>query len=113
MIKNRNILNESESFVLTLYKDLNANQRRINVKKIIALGDLMKQDYKEVLIEIDERLDLNDFNNLLIEKGETKIKLIMKQKNKKFTFDLENPRKFDLKLFNKVKSKEYVKKIIV
>ena len=42
----------------------------------------MKQDYKEVLIEIDERLDLNDFNNLLIEKGETKIKLIMKQKNK-------------------------------
>ena len=113
LIKNRNILNESESFILTLYKDLNANQRRINVKKIIALGDLMKQDYKEVLIEIDERLDLNDFNNLLIEKGETKIKLIMKQKNKKFTFDLENPRKFDLKLFNKVKSKEYVKKIIV
>ena len=113
LIKNRNILNESESFILTFYKDLNANQRRINVKKIIALGDLMKQDYKEVLIEIDERLDLNDFNNLLIEKGETKIKLIMKQKNKKFTFDLENPRKFDLKLFNKVKSKEYVKKIIV
>ena len=113
LIKNRNILNEGESFILTFYKDLNANQRRINVKKIIALGDLMKQDYKEVLIEIDERLDLNDFNNLLIEKGETKIKLIMKQKNKKFTFDLENPRKFDLKLFNKVKSKEYVKKIIV
>ena len=30
------------------------------------------------LIEIDEKLDLKEFNNLLYEKGETKIKLIMK-----------------------------------
>jgi len=113
LVKNREILNEGESFVLTLYKDSNVSQKRINVKKIISVSELMTRDYKEVLIEIDEKLDLKEFNNLLNEKGETKIKLIMKQNNKKFTFNLENPRKFDLKLFNKVKSKEYVKKITV
>ena len=31
--------------------------------------------------------------------------------SKKFTIKLENPRKFDLKLFNEVKNREYVKKI--
>jgi len=44
-------------------------------------------------------------------KGETEIQLIVRQKDTKFTVKLENPRKFDLKLFNEVKNREYVKKI--
>ena len=35
----------------------------------------------------------------------------IRQKDTKFTIKLENPRKFDLKLFNEVKNREYVKKI--
>ena len=37
--------------------------------------------------------------------------LIIRQKDTKFTVKLEKPRKFDLKLLNEVKNREYVKKI--
>ena len=68
--------------------------------------------YKKVLIEIDENSDFEEFKKLLDKKGETEINLILNQKDKKYKFKLENLRKFDLKLFNEVKSKEYVKKIV-
>ena len=64
------------------------------------------------MIEIDENSDLEEFKKLLDKKGETEINLILNQKDKKYKFKLENLRKFDLKLFNEVKSKEYVKKIV-
>ncbi len=72
---------------------------------------MINYNYKRVSIEVDEKLNFNEFKNLLDEKGETEIKIILRQKNKKITFILEKPRKFDLKLFNKVKNNEFVKKI--
>ena len=111
LIKNREILKEGESYVITLLKDVNIDQKRVNVKKIVLLDDLINSSYKKVSIEIDERLDLNELKKLLEKKGETEIELILRQKDTKFTIKLENPRKFDLKLFNDVKNREYVKKI--
>ena len=111
LTKNREILKEGESFVLTLFKELDKDQKRINVKKIVSLNELVNQEYKKVSIEIDEVSNLENFSQLIKEKGKTEIELIFKRTNNKFIFKLENPRKFDLKLFNIVKSKEYVKKI--
>ena len=111
LTKNREILKEGESFILTLFKDVNTNQRRINVKKIISINELVNYNYKNVSIEVDEKLDFKEFKKLLNEKGDTEIKLILNQRDKKIIFKLENPRKFDLKLFNKVKNNEFVKKI--
>ena len=73
---------------------------------------MINYKYKKVLIEIDENSDFEEFKKLLDKKGETEINLILNQKDKKYKFKLENLRKFDLKLFNEVKSKEYVKKIV-
>ena len=111
LIKNREILKEGESFVMTLFKDVSNDQKRVNVRKIVLLDNLINNNYKKVSIEIDEKLDLNELKKLLQEKGETEIQLIVRQKYTKFTIKLENPRKFDLKLFNEVKHREYVKKI--
>ena len=111
LIKNREILKEGESFVMTLFKDVSNDQKRVNVRKIVLLDNLINNNYKKVSIEIDEKLDLNELKKLLQEKGETEIQLILRQKDTKFTIKLENPRKFDLKLFNEVKNREYVKKI--
>ena len=111
LIKNREFLKEGESFIITLFKDTNNDQRRLNVKKIVGLDSLINNTYKKVSIEIDEKLDFNELKKLLNEKGKTEIQIIIKQKNFKSTFKLENPRKFDLKLFNEVKNREYVKKI--
>ena len=111
LIKNREILKEGESFIMTLYKDLSGDQQRINVRKIVLLDNLINNSYKKVSIEIDEKLDLKELKKLLDQKGETEVQLIVRQKDTKFTIKLENPRKFDLKLFNEVKNREYVKKI--
>ena len=111
LIKNREILKEGESFVITLFKDVSGDQKRINVKKIVLLDSLINNNYKKVSIEINDKLDFQELKKLLSQRGETEIQLIIKQKDTKFTVKLENPRKFDLKLFNEVKNREYVKKI--
>ena len=111
LIKNRDILKEGESFVITLFKDLSGDQKRINVKKIVSLDSLINSSYKKVFIEIDDKLDFQELKQLLEKKGQTEVQLIIRQKDTKFTVKLENPRNFDLKLFNEVKNREYVKKI--
>ena len=69
LIKNRDILKEGESFVITLYKEINKDQKRINVKKIVSLTTLINHNYKNVSIEIEENTDLNDFKELIKEKA--------------------------------------------
>ena len=96
---------------MTLFKDVNGDQKRVNVKKIISLDNLISNSYKKVSIEIDEKLDLQELKQLLDKRGETEIQLIIRQKDTKFTVKLENPRKFDLKLLNEVKNRDYVKKV--
>ena len=35
LVKNREILKEGESFVMTLFKDVSNDQKRVNVRKIV------------------------------------------------------------------------------
>ena len=114
MISNREKLNEAESFVLTLQKDTinrDTNQVRVNVKKILRLSEMVNKEYNKVSIEIDGISDIKELKGFLSQKGNTEIEIIIKDKDKKFTFNLENHRKFDLNILRNVKSKQYVKKI--
>ena len=111
LIQNREILKEGESFVITLFKETKTEQKRVNVKKIISLDNLLNSNYKKVSIEINDNSNFNELKKLLEKKGETEIKIVLKENDNKFTFKLENLRKFDLKLFNEVKNRQYVKKI--
>ena len=114
LVKNRDKLIESNSFVLTLHKDRPVgenSQRRINVRKILDLGDMVNKPYENVSIELDSSYDLNDLKTSLREEGETEINIIINEKNKKFEFKLEKPRKFNLAIFNDIKNRQYVKKI--
>ena len=43
LIQNREILKEGESFVITLFKEVSGDQRRVNVKKIVSLDLKPKQ----------------------------------------------------------------------
>ena len=114
LIQNRDKLKESNSFILTLQKDklIAENiQRRINIRKILNLSEMINKPYEKVFIELNNDYDLQELKNTLKEEGETEIQLIIKDKNKKLSFKLEKPRKFDLSIFNNVKNKQYVKKI--
>ena len=114
LIKNRDKLIESNSFILTLQKDRaigESMEQRVNIRKIVDLSEMVSKPYEKVSIEIFGNYNLSELKNTLKEEGKTQINIIIKDNNKSFAFKLEKPRKFDLGIFNDVNNKEYVKKI--
>ncbi len=116
LIKNRDKLKESESFVLSLQKDKVTDdniRKRINVKKITSLDELINEPYSNVTIELAENFKINEIKEILSTSGKTAVKLIINNKNEKASYSLENNRKFDLEHLKALKSKDYVIKITV
>ena len=116
LIKNRDKLKESESFVITLQKDkISGDQikKRINVRKIERLDEVINKPYSKVTIELKENFNLNEIKDILSKNGETKVKLIIKNKNRIAHYSLQNARKFDLNHLKALKAKDYVEKITV
>ena len=116
LVNNREKLKESESFILTLQKDkatADDTKRRVNLKKLVSLEDLISQPYSKVTIELKDDFNISEIKEILSKSGKTKINLIVKNKNKKAYYSLESDRKFDLKDLKALKAKEYVAKISV
>ena len=116
LINNRDKIKESESFILTLLKDRlisDTSQRRVNIRKILNLDDMINKPYSKVTIELKENYNIEEIKNLLSSEGQTQISLIINKKNKKIHYNLQNTRKFDFNQLKMIKSKEYVKKITV
>ena len=114
LTKNRDKLKESSSFILTLHKDLSVGdkiQRRINIRNILDISDVVNNSYKNVSIELNNGANLDELKETLKEEGKTAIKIIVKNNNKKLIFELEKARKFNFSLFNHIKNMENVKKI--
>jgi DNA polymerase III subunit alpha len=116
LVLNRDKLKESESFILTLQKDKVSDEsmkKRINVRKILSLDEVVNKPYSKVTIELKNEYNLKEISDLLSDNGETEINLIIKDHNKQACYSLQNNRKFDLKHLKALKAKEYVEKITV
>ena len=116
LISNRDILKESETFVLTLQKDISSvdkTKKRVNVRKILNLDDLMNKPYSKVTIELKTNYNINEIKDLLSAEGETTINFVIKNKTKKAHYSLQTNRKFDLNHLKTLKAKDYVEKITV
>ena len=116
LVANREKLKESESFVLTLQKDKISGEtvkKRVNVKKILNLDDVINKPYSKVTIELKNDYNLKEIKELLSNKGETEINLLIKVKNKHALFSLQENRQFDLNHLKALKAKKYVEKITV
>ena len=114
LVKKRNQLKAANSFTLTLQKDSSFNgsgTRRINVKNIIDINDLINAVQEKVTIEIKDKSDFSQLKDFLKESGKTKVKIKIASTSKNYTFELKNPRKFNFKTFNAIKDKEFIKKI--
>ena len=85
----------------------------MNVKKILNLNEVINKPYSKVTIELKSGYDLNEIKELLSNKGETKINLLIKDENRKALFALQENRKFDLEHLKALKAKKYVEKITV
>ena len=54
---------------------------------------MVNKPYKNISIELNENYDLKDLKEFLKEKGETKVSLILPDKDKKIVYDLKNKEK--------------------
>ena len=116
LVANREKLKESESFVLTLQKDKisgDAIKKRVNIKKILKLDEVINKPYSKVTIELKNNYNLEEIKEILSNRGETEISLVIKDRNKQALFSLQENRKFDLNHLKTLKAKKYVEKITV
>ena len=106
---NREILKEGNSIILTLSKSTSDELnrfRRINVNKIVSLSELIKRPIKEVTFYIKSVSELEKISQFLSKNGETLIKINYEDKDKNYSFKLENKRNLDRKSLNLLINKE-------
>ena len=102
--------------MLTVLKDKENKEnrfRRINVRKIISLDKVSKSNYTNVEIEINDENDLKKLYEAIKEKGDAKIKISIKKKDKNYLFELKDKRKFDYQTLKYLNKERYIKKINV
>ena len=106
---NRNILKEGNSLILTLVKsvsDENNRFKRVNVKKIISLKDLINVPIKNASFKLNSLKDLDELSKFLIDPGNTNISVEIVEDNKILYFKLKNGRNLDRKTLNLIRNKE-------
>ena len=106
---NREILLEGNSFILSLIKSTSDNEnrfKRINVKKISSLKDLLNKPLNEVKFNIKSINELEEISKYLDKKGNTLIKINLSDQNNNLNFELENKRNIDRKSVNLIRNKE-------
>ena len=100
---NRDLLIEGNSLMITLIKnfsDESKTQKKINVKKIVSLKEVLNKPIEELKIEINNVDELKKLKSLTTNEGKTKILVQIKDDEKTYTFQLNEKRKLDYKLIN-------------
>ncbi len=108
---NRQLLIEGNSLMLTLiknYSDDNKNQKRINVKKIVSLKEVVNKQIKNITLKFDKINDLNKLKNLETENGGSDIMIILEENDKIMTFKLNEKRKLNNELLNTLDLEENI-----
>ena len=100
---NRENLVEGKSLLLTLiknYVDSEKLQKRINVKKIISLKEVIDRPIKNITFKVKNFNDLKKIENFEKIDGKTRVKIVVEKDNEILTFQLKNKRKINNKLLN-------------
>ena len=100
---NRENLIEGKSLMLTLiknYSDEKKTQKRINVKKIVPLNEVINQKIDNLTLKFNSINQVHKLNNLEKESGQTSIKVILETKKEIYTFKLKDKRKVNNTLLN-------------
>ncbi len=107
--KNREILKEGSSLILTLIKSNSEEEnrfKRTNVQKIASLSELLNKPIEEVTFKLRSLEELNEISKIILENGNTSIKIKINDRNNELNFTLKNKRKIDRKMLNLIRNKE-------
>ena len=99
---------EGNSLLITLTKNLSdeVNRfRRINVKKLISMKDLLNKPINQAKFILNDISSLRELSENLINKdGNSNVEINIKNSDKKLVFRLKNKRKIDRKSINLIKN---------
>ena len=108
---NREKLIEGNSLMITLmknYSDEAKTQRRINVKKVTTLKEVVNVTFKEIKFKINSLEELTKIKNLSKKDGKTKIKFQISDNDYNYVFSLNDKRYLDNNLINRLKMRENI-----
>ena len=108
---NREKLFEGNTLMITLMKnyiDDEKIQKKINVKKIVVLKEVLNTTIEELKIKINNLEDLNKLKNLDKKNGKTKITIQISDENKNYIFVLKDKRNIDNNLINELELRKNV-----
>ncbi len=100
---NRNNLVEGNSLMITLIKnyiDENKSQKRINVKKMISLKELINKQITNITFKFYTFDEFQKIKNFSSKDGETKINILLDKDNKIYRFQLKDKKKVNHELLN-------------
>ena len=90
------------------YIDEEKTQRKINVKKIVTLKEVLNSNYDELKFKINNFEELSKFKNLNKKDGKTKMTFLISDDDKNYTFALNDKRNIDNNLINELKIRENI-----
>ena len=108
---NREILIEGNSVMITLvknYVDENKIQKKINIKKIIAMREVIDKPIQELKIEIKNIDDVKKINKFCLKPGKTKVIIDIEADKKRISFQLSEKRKIVHKMLNLMRNEENI-----
>ncbi len=108
---NRDKLIEGQSVMITLiknYSDETKTQKRINVKKIISLKEIINKPIKKITFKFNDIHDLKKLKKLDKNNGETEVKIVVDKNNEIHIFSLKSKRKINNQLLNTLNLAENV-----
>ncbi len=108
---NREIFVEGNSVMITLVKnyiDESKVQKKINIKKIISMKEVIDKPINEIKIKIKNLEDIKKFNKLDTEGGKTRVLLDIEIEKKNLSFQLNENRKVDHKTLNLLRNEENI-----
>jgi len=112
---NRNILIEGNSLILTLIQNISDQSnrfKRINIKKLVLLSDLLNKPISEVEFEIKDENKIDEISKFFNKNGNTLVKIKFQKDNKNLVFQLKNKRLVDRKSLNTLKKQDISANII-
>tara|TARA_Y100000741_G_scaffold143860_1_gene108647 strand:+ start:45 stop:3455 length:3411 start_codon:yes stop_codon:yes gene_type:complete len=108
---NRDKIIEGNSLMITLIKnyiDESKSQRRVNVKKIVSLKEIINSSFDEIKFKINTLDELSKIKDLSKKDGKTQITFVISDKGNNYTFSLNDKRYVDNNLINSLNIRENI-----
>jgi len=90
------------------YQDENKIQKKINIRKIISMKEVIDKPIDEIKIKIINIDDIKKINKLTSEEGKTKVIIDVEVDKKRMSFQLSEKRKIDHKMLNLMRNEENI-----